>query len=108
MENMAGQKINRFREKLDEDNRKHFDALVKYLQKNLEEFKDYKPDRDSHNAKVNPESPRIVIPSAEQKLDLPSAPVSLTNSNDLTEGENSRKRPSPRRTQPSIDYIFNM
>lgn len=44
MKNMAGQKINRFREKLHQTSkRKHFDGVIRYFKKHPDEFKKYKP-----------------------------------------------------------------
>ena len=45
---MAGQKINRFREKLHQiSQRKHFDGVIRYLKKHPDEFQKYRPDANS-------------------------------------------------------------
>ena len=54
---MATQKINHFREKLLHEDReelqKHFDAMIRYLQKNPNEFQEYQPDRVNEKLKEN-------------------------------------------------------
>ena len=53
---MATQKIIHFREKLLHEDReelqKHFDAMIRYLQKNPKEFQEYQPDRVPVNEKL--------------------------------------------------------
>ena len=87
IENIAESKINRFRDKILQQQRlvKHFDALVKFLHKHPEEFQKYQPQR-IRNKLQSPEEISVgttVMPSLDQ-IQAPQTPLEVENDQSIS------------------------
>ena len=82
---MAAKKINLFRKKILQEDRKellkHFDAMIRYLQKNPKEFQEYQPDRVNEKLKEKTSFDNVPPSRGESGVSVETPPCASFSSN---------------------------